>query len=135
MLKALRTVSSKGQNIFKFPIRSIQGEFDRYKRMDKESKSIPLVNQLSLELNKSPLQFTKTSKLANKMIGSIPDCLKVQRECRMTTLENGIRVMTECWPGKIAAIGVIIGAGSRHETPETSGTAHFMEHLHFKVFF
>ena len=29
-------------------------------------------------------------------------------------------------------MGVFIGAGSRHEKPENSGEAHFLEHLHFK---
>ncbi len=29
-------------------------------------------------------------------------------------------------------MGVFIGAGSRNETLETSGAAHFLEHLHFK---
>lgn len=32
----------------------------------------------------------------------------------------------------VAAVGVFIGAGSRNETLETSGAAHFLEHLHFK---
>jgi len=32
----------------------------------------------------------------------------------------------------LAAVGVFIGAGSRHETLESSGAAHFLEHLHFK---
>jgi predicted Zn-dependent peptidase len=32
----------------------------------------------------------------------------------------------------VAAVGVFIGAGSRHEKPENSGEAHFLEHLHFK---
>ena len=29
-------------------------------------------------------------------------------------------------------MGVFIGAGSRNETLESSGAAHFLEHLHFK---
>lgn len=32
----------------------------------------------------------------------------------------------------MAACGVFIGAGSRNETLESSGAAHFLEHLHFK---
>ena len=39
---------------------------------------------------------------------------------------------TEKWPSSIGVIGVFIGAGSRNETLETSGAAHFLEHLHFK---
>lgn len=47
-------------------------------------------------------------------------------------MPNGIKVCTEVWPSKLAAVGVFIGSGSRHETLETSGAAHFLEHLHFK---
>jgi len=32
----------------------------------------------------------------------------------------------------VAAVGVFIGSGSRNETLESSGAAHFLEHLHFK---
>lgn len=32
----------------------------------------------------------------------------------------------------VASVGVFIGAGSRHETLDSSGAAHFLEHLHFK---
>lgn len=32
------------------------------------------------------------------------------------------------------SITVYIKCGSRNETESTSGTAHFLEHLHFKVF-
>ena len=32
----------------------------------------------------------------------------------------------------VAAVGVFIGAGTRNETLESSGAAHFLEHLMFK---
>jgi predicted Zn-dependent peptidase len=41
-------------------------------------------------------------------------------------------VCTESWNSPLSAVGVFIGAGSRNETLETSGAAHFLEHLHFK---
>lgn len=51
----------------------------------------------------------------------------------MTTISNGIRVCTEkIKSSPLGAIGVFIGAGSRNETLQTSGSAHFLEHLHFK---
>lgn len=50
----------------------------------------------------------------------------------MTTLSNGIRVCTEAWPSPISSIGCFIGSGSRNETLESSGSAHFLEHLMFK---
>jgi predicted Zn-dependent peptidase len=64
--------------------------------------------------------------------GEIPETLKYEREFKTTTVSNGIRVCTERWDSPIAAVGVFIGAGSRHETLESSGAAHFLEHLHFK---
>lgn len=51
----------------------------------------------------------------------------------MTTLENGIRVVTEERRGETAAVGVFIKAGSRNETKENNGVAHFLEHMYFKV--
>lgn len=40
--------------------------------------------------------------------------------------------MTEYSQSELAAVGVFIKAGSRHEKMENSGEAHFLEHLHFK---
>lgn len=50
----------------------------------------------------------------------------------MTTISNGIKVLTEHTLSEVASVGVAIGAGSRHEKLENSGEAHFLEHLHFK---
>ena len=50
----------------------------------------------------------------------------------MTTLSNGVRVATESWPSAISSVGAFIGSGSREETLESSGSAHFLEHLMFK---
>lgn len=49
-----------------------------------------------------------------------------------STLNNGIRVATESSHGETATVGVWIDAGSRYESKETSGTAHFLEHMNFK---
>jgi processing peptidase subunit beta len=64
--------------------------------------------------------------------GEIPEPLKYSRPFKMTTLSNGIRVATESWPSQTSAIGCFINSGSRNETIETSGSAHFLEHLMFK---
>ncbi|KAK5835186.1 hypothetical protein PVK06_010873 [Gossypium arboreum] len=54
-------------------------------------------------------------------------------ETRITTLSNGLRVATEsslhC---RTATVGVWIDAGSRFESEETNGTAHFLEHMILK---
>jgi processing peptidase subunit beta len=52
---------------------------------------------------------------------------------RLSTLPNGIRVATEALGGETATVGVWIDAGSRFEDSKTNGTAHFLEHLIFKV--
>ncbi|XAR71291.1 Ubiquinol--cytochrome-c reductase [Bertholletia excelsa] len=54
-------------------------------------------------------------------------------ETRVTTLPNGLRVATESnLAAETATVGVWIDAGSRFETDETNGTAHFLEHMIFK---
>ncbi|KAJ9683751.1 hypothetical protein PVL29_019359 [Vitis rotundifolia] len=54
-------------------------------------------------------------------------------ETRVTTLPNGLRVATESnLAARTATVGVWIDAGSRFETDETNGTAHFLEHMIFK---
>ncbi len=51
----------------------------------------------------------------------------------LTTLANGLRVVTERMPGLAsAAIGVWVTAGGRHERSEQNGIAHFLEHMAFK---
>lgn len=54
-------------------------------------------------------------------------------EPRVTTLANGFTVATETMPQiATAAVGVWIGAGSRHERPDEHGLSHFLEHMAFK---
>lgn len=51
-----------------------------------------------------------------------------------TTLSNGLTIATEHSPwAQTSTVGVWIDAGSRAETDRTNGTAHFLEHLAFKV--
>lgn len=81
------------------------------------------------------LQFSKAPILKNfgdLEWGHIPEPLKYTRPFQMTTLSNGIRVCTESWPTQLASVGCFIGSGSRNETLESSGSAHFLEHLLFK---
>ena len=51
----------------------------------------------------------------------------------MTTLPNGLRIITHAMPtGFSVAAVVLIGTGSRYETPEQAGISHFIEHMLFK---
>jgi len=50
-----------------------------------------------------------------------------------TTLQNGLRVITEYVPGvHSVSIGLWVANGSRHEPFEHNGVAHFVEHMLFK---
>jgi predicted Zn-dependent peptidase len=50
-----------------------------------------------------------------------------------TSLSNGIRVVTAPMPqAQSVTCLVMLAAGSRYETPETNGIAHFAEHMFFK---
>ena len=49
------------------------------------------------------------------------------------TLPNGARLLTQRVPGaRSAALGFFIGVGSRHESAQENGAAHFIEHMLFK---
>jgi predicted Zn-dependent peptidase len=51
----------------------------------------------------------------------------------MTTLANGVRVITETMPHvRSVSVGIWIGTGSRRETQEQNGLSHFIEHMLFK---
>ncbi|MFT4151239.1 MAG: pitrilysin family protein [Paracoccaceae bacterium] len=52
---------------------------------------------------------------------------------RITTLENGFRIVTEHMPGLLSATaGIWVMAGGRHERADQNGIAHFLEHMAFK---
>ena len=92
-------------------------------------------SDFKVTVKENHLQFSKTPILENYgelPYGEIPEALKFIRPFEMTTLDNGIRVCTERWNTPLCAVGAFIDAGSRYETLETSGTAHFLEHLLFK---
>jgi predicted Zn-dependent peptidase len=55
------------------------------------------------------------------------------REIETTTLNNGIRVITEAMPHvRSVSVGIWVGTGSRRETSEQNGISHFIEHMLFK---
>ena len=52
---------------------------------------------------------------------------------RVTTLDSGVRVVTEEVPSvRSVALGLWVRTGSRNETPAQAGVSHFLEHLLFK---
>ena len=52
---------------------------------------------------------------------------------KITTLDNGLRIVTHHMESvKSVSFGVYNNVGSRDETEEINGTAHFLEHMAFK---
>src|SRR5215831_9304247 len=55
------------------------------------------------------------------------------RDIELTTLANGVRVITEAMPHvRSVSVGIWIGSGSRRESSEQNGISHFIEHMLFK---
>jgi predicted Zn-dependent peptidase len=57
----------------------------------------------------------------------------VEQQHRLTTLESGVRIVTEAMPSvRSVALGFWIGTGSRYESEAEAGLSHLLEHLLFK---
>ena len=64
---------------------------------------------------------------------AIPSAASAIPEHRLTTLDSGLRVVTEHMSSvRSAALGFYVGAGSRGELPEEAGLSHFLEHMLFR---
>ena len=64
---------------------------------------------------------------------SYPSYVLQAPETSVTTLDGGLRVASETTSGsETATVGVFIDAGSRFETAQNNGAAHFLEHMAFK---
>jgi len=48
---------------------------------------------------------------------------------KVTTLPNGLRVVSEDSLGHFVALGAYVRAGSRFESPELRGVSHFIDRL------
>ena len=58
---------------------------------------------------------------------------ETMNQYQLTTLPNGVRILSEEMPGmSSAALGIWIATGSRGESASESGAAHFIEHMLFK---
>jgi predicted Zn-dependent peptidase len=57
----------------------------------------------------------------------------VLQEHRLTTLDCGVRIVTEAMPSvRSVSLGLWIGTGSRFESEQQAGLSHLIEHLLFK---
>jgi hypothetical protein len=122
-------------NFQKFFNSSLHNSRDHEKNVSSNSWLAENDKDFKVTIKESHLQFSKTPILENfgeLPYGEIPEPLKYVRPFEMTVLDNGVRVCTERWDSPLCAVGAFVDAGSRYETLETSGTAHFLEHLLFK---
>jgi predicted Zn-dependent peptidase len=63
----------------------------------------------------------------------MPPEISKARDIEVSTLSNGLRVITETMPHvRSVAVGIWMGTGSRQEAPEENGVSHFIEHMVFK---
>jgi len=86
-----------------------------------------------------PARSSKFTVARNKGFGGVraystgfPPYLLNIPPTNVSTLSNQLRVATEESHGETATVGVWIDSGSRYETEETNGVAHFLEHMAFK---
>jgi predicted Zn-dependent peptidase len=64
---------------------------------------------------------------------SPPLALTVVEEHRLTTLDSGVRIVSEEMPSvRSVSLGFWIGTGSRAESDDQAGLSHLLEHLLFK---
>ena len=68
------------------------------------------------------------------MVNAFPSCTCQDTSIyRKTTLDNGIRIVTEQVPYiQSVSLGIWVQSGSRFEAPEVNGISHFIEHMLFK---
>ncbi|KAI1555861.1 mitochondrial-processing peptidase subunit beta [Pyrenophora tritici-repentis] len=83
--------------------------------------------------SRAAINAVKTSR-ASPLTRGLATPVSYGAKTESTTLGNGFTIATEHSPwAQTSTVGVWIDAGSRAETDETNGTAHFLEHLAFKV--
>ncbi|PVU90741.1 hypothetical protein BB561_004738 [Smittium simulii] len=82
-------------------------------------------------LRQGLLKSKSALKLTNSLNATFATAGKAKTQ--VTTLPNGFTIATERDPNvKTATVGVWINAGSRLETAQDNGSAHFLEHMAFK---
>jgi len=81
--------------------------------------------------------FSKSSMPAVPLDTPFPDLpplseATAQHQTEVTTLPSGLRVVSCDSNNPIASVAAFVDSGSRYETPENAGSAHFLEYFAFK---
>uniref|UniRef100_A0A915L538 Mitochondrial-processing peptidase subunit beta n=1 Tax=Romanomermis culicivorax TaxID=13658 RepID=A0A915L538_ROMCU len=85
---------------------------------------------ISQLLRYSSRQFILTKRFQSSP--SYNQCVLNVPETKISRLENGFRIATEDSGLPTCTVGIWIDAGSRYETDQNNGVAHFLEHMAFK---
>jgi predicted Zn-dependent peptidase len=76
---------------------------------------------------------TETAAVCATATPSAAEKPAVLQQHRLTTLDSGVRVVTEAMPSvRSVSVGFWIGTGSRAEDEQHAGLSHLLEHLLFK---
>jgi processing peptidase subunit beta len=84
------------------------------------ARRLPLARRLSLSLS---------SSLSS--LSSYPESVLAAPECQVTTLPNGVRVVSEAGTGDVVSLCVAVDSGSRFETASSSGMSHLIAQAGF----
>lgn len=81
----------------------------------------------------SPSSQQVVFQTTRHLSSALPKYVLHAPETDISTLDSGLRVASETVLGsETATVGVWIDAGSRYETAQNNGAAHFLEHMAFK---
>ncbi|CAE8645224.1 unnamed protein product [Polarella glacialis] len=72
------------------------------------------------------------SRTASRSLQTAGTAAYQQPPTQITEFNNGLRIASQYTSDETVTVGVWIDAGSRFETKESNGTAHFLEHMAFK---
>jgi len=82
---------------------------------------------------KQAIRLQSRRAFSAEAVQTFPDYVLKAPTTDVTTLDSGLRVASETVVGsETATVGVWIDAGSRYETAQNNGAAHFLEHMAFK---
>src|SRR5215472_10319970 len=74
----------------------------------------------------------RAREYASKLLHGTLDMATEIYQPTLTTLPNGVSLLNAPTPSRNVGVFLIVRAGSRDETKETSGLAHYLEHMFFK---
>jgi mitochondrial-processing peptidase subunit alpha len=109
-------------------------QVEEIKRLQKESLKTTLsglVKNSSSSSSSSSISMAITSKIPPHIPPNVPASQLARPETLVTTLDNGVRVVSQETYGQVSTVGVVSNVGSRHETVAERGVTNLLEALSF----